>query len=154
MLGKLADGDRRRRPSDEQLADRAAELSAHHLGGLARPTSVRWVTNQHSRWGSCTPADATIRISDRLKGMPGYVLDYVLLHELAHLLQPAHDRAFWRLIEGYPRLERARGYLEGVAATVGLGAGGSDAGDVEEGDHVGDIVPGGDVMPGEATRLF
>ncbi len=120
MLGKLADGDRRRRPSDDGLAARAADLSARHLGGLARPVSVRWVANQRSRWGSCTPADGTIRISDRLKGMPGFVLDYVILHELAHLLQPGHDRAFWRLLEGYPRVERARGYLEGVAAAAGL----------------------------------
>lgn len=119
MLGKLADGDRRRRPSDDQLASRAADLSSRHLGGLARPTSVRWVSNQRSRWGSCTPADGTIRVSDRLKGMPGYVLDYVILHELAHLLQPGHDRPFWRLLEGAPRVERARGYLEGVAAAAG-----------------------------------
>lgn len=120
MLTKLAAGDRRRRPSDAQLSSRARELSAHYLGGLARPSSVRWVDNQQNRWGSCTPVDRTIRISKRLKGMPGYVLDYVLLHELAHLLHPAHDRAFWRLLEGYPRVERARGYLEGVAAGAGL----------------------------------
>lgn len=120
MLLRLADGDRRRRPSDAQLAARAADLSTRYLGGLARPTSVRWVSNQTTRWGSCTPSDGTIRVSDRVKGMPAYVLDYVLLHELAHLLHPGHDRAFWRLIEGYPRLERARGYLEGVSATAGL----------------------------------
>jgi len=68
------------------------------------------------------PVDGTIRVSQRLKGMPGYVLDYVLLHELAHLLRPAHDREFWRLLSTYPRVERARGYLEGVAAAAGLGA--------------------------------
>ncbi|GAA1886496.1 YgjP-like metallopeptidase domain-containing protein [Lapillicoccus jejuensis] len=134
MLVRLADGDRRRRPSDTQLAARAADLSTRYLGGLARPTSVRWVANQTTRWGSCTPADGTIRISDRVKGMPGYVLDYVLLHELAHLLHPGHDRAFWRLIEGYPRLERARGYLEGVSATAGLDL--DDTADTPE-----DVVP-------------
>jgi predicted metal-dependent hydrolase len=130
MLDKLAEGDRRRRPSDGELFHRAAELSARYLGGLAKPSSVRWVSNQQSRWGSCTPADATIRVSDRLKGMPGYVLDYVVLHELAHLLQPAHDRAFWRLLTGYPKVERARGYLEGVAAAAGL--------DIREDDASGD----------------
>jgi hypothetical protein len=78
------------------------------------------VTNQNSRWGSCTPADGSIRISTRVKGMPGYVLDYVILHELAHLLAPGHGPEFWSLLNGYPRLERARGYLEGVAATAGL----------------------------------
>jgi predicted metal-dependent hydrolase len=120
MVERLDRGDRRRRPSDAQLRRRAEELSARYLGGLARPSSIRWVTNQRSRWGSCTPADGTIRISDRVKGMPPYVLDYVVLHELAHLLAPGHGSEFWSLLEGYPRLERARGYLEGVAAAAGL----------------------------------
>ncbi len=143
MLTKLARGDRRRRPSDGQLARRAADLSGRYLGGLAKPQSVRWVSNQNSRWGSCTPADATIRISDRLKGMPGYVLDYVLLHELAHLLQPGHDQTFWRLLQGYPRLERARGYLEGVADAAGLengwGASANDGAGMSLADDV--VVP-------------
>ena len=52
--------------------------------------------------------------------MPPWVLDYVILHELTHLLQPGHGRAFWSLLESYPRTERARGYLEGVAATAGM----------------------------------
>ncbi|HEV7197138.1 MAG TPA: M48 family metallopeptidase [Pedococcus sp.] len=120
MVERLARGDRKRRPSDAQLRARAAELSQRHLGGLARPTSIRWVTNQNSRWGSCTPADGSIRISTRVQGMPGYVLDYVILHELAHLLAPGHGPEFWSLLKGYARLERARGYLEGVAATAGL----------------------------------
>jgi len=120
MVAKLEKGDQRRRPSDTQLAKRAAELSQRHLGGLAKPSSIRWVGNQNSRWGSCTPADGTIRISARVKGMPSYVLDYVVLHELAHLLAPGHGPEFWSLLESYPRTERARGYLEGVAATAGL----------------------------------
>jgi len=120
MMRKLAAGDKRRRPSDQQLLERAADLSRRYLGGLAKPASIAWVTNQSSRWGSCTPADGTIRISVRVKGMPSWVLDYVILHELTHLLQPGHGRAFWSLLESYPRTERARGYLEGVAATAGL----------------------------------
>lgn len=120
MVERLAKGDRRRRPSDAQLARRATELSRQFLGGRARPTSIRWVTNQNSRWGSCTPADGSIRISTRLQGMPSYVIDYVLLHELAHLLAANHGPDFWALLDGYPQVERARGYLEGVAATAGL----------------------------------
>ena len=120
MVERLAKGDQRRRPSDAQLSRRAAELSRQHLGGRARPTRIRWVTNQNSRWGSCTPADGSIRISTRLQGMPSYVIDYVLLHELAHLLAANHGPDFWALLDGYPQLERARGYLEGVAATAGL----------------------------------
>jgi len=120
MMRKLAAGDKRRRPSDQQLLERAADLSGRYLGGLAKPLSIAWVTNQSSRWGSCTPSEGTIRISSRVKGMPAWVLDYVILHELTHLLQPGHGREFWSLLESYPRTERARGYLEGVAATAGI----------------------------------
>ena len=120
MILRLAAGDKRRRPSDEQLLARALDLSRRFLGGTAKPASIAWVTNQNSRWGSCTPADGTIRISARVKGMPSWVLDYVILHELAHLLQPGHGGEFWSLLQSYPRTERARGYLEGVAATAGL----------------------------------
>jgi predicted metal-dependent hydrolase len=127
MLTRLAAGDQRRRPSDEELMRRATELSERYLSGAARPSSVRWVDNQLSRWGSCTPADGTIRVSTRLRGMPGYVLDYVLLHELAHLLRAAHDERFWALLQGYPRLERARGYLEGYAAAGHLSGDGAPA---------------------------
>lgn len=120
MVKRLEAQDRRRRPSDATLARRAAELSERYLGGQARPSSVAWVSNQNSRWGSCTPLDATIRISSRVQGMPSWVIDYVLLHELAHLLEPRHGAGFWALLASYPRTERARGYLEGVSAASGL----------------------------------
>ena len=120
MVARVTASERRRRPSNRVLLERARELSALHLDGRAVPDSVRWVSNQHSRWGSCTPADRSIRLSDKLRGMPSWVVDYVLLHELAHLLQPGHGPDFWALLAGYPRLERARGYLQGVSATAGL----------------------------------
>ena len=120
MLARITASEQRQRRSDTELLTRAAHLSQAHLGGLARPSSVRWVSNQESRWGSCTPAEGSIRISDKVRVMPGWVLDYVLLHELAHLIEPGHGPAFWSLLSGYPRLERARGYLQGVSATAGL----------------------------------
>ena len=52
--------------------------------------------------------------------MPGWVIDYVLLHELAHLVQPGHGPRFWSLMESFPRTERARGFLEGFAAARDL----------------------------------
>jgi predicted metal-dependent hydrolase len=116
MLDKLAAQESRRRLGDAELAERAERLSSQYFEGRARPTSVRWVTNQNTRWGSCTPAEGSIRLSHRLQGMPEYVVDYVLCHELAHLLVPGHGADFWRLLEAYPRTERARGYLEGVVA--------------------------------------
>ncbi|MEV5593048.1 M48 family metallopeptidase [Streptomyces sp. NPDC052496] len=116
MLDKLAAQEGRRKLGDSELAARAERLSEQYLGGRARPATVRWVTNQNTRWGSCTPAEGSIRLSHRLQGMPEYVVDYVLLHELAHLLVPGHGQRFWQLLESYPRTERARGYLEGVVA--------------------------------------
>jgi hypothetical protein len=116
MLQRLAAKDARKPAGDDALRRRALLLSRRHLGGKARPRSVRWVTNQHGRWGSCTPADKTIRLSHRLRDMPDWVVDYVLVHELAHLLVPDHSAAFWDLVAAYPLAERARGYLLGVAA--------------------------------------
>lgn len=120
VLERLARREARRNLSDDALVDRARELAERYLDGLAAPASVRWVSNQHSRWGSCTPEDRTIRLSAQLRGMPAWVVDYVLLHELTHLLEPGHGPSFWKLVNRYPRTERARGYLEGVAATAGL----------------------------------
>ncbi len=115
MLDRLADSERRRRPSDDELERRATELSEKYLDGRAHPTSVRWSGNQDRRWGSCTLIDGSIRISTRVRGMPSWVLDYVLLHELAHLLHAGHGPGFWKLLESYPRTDRARGFLEGVS---------------------------------------
>ncbi|MFF2065180.1 M48 family metallopeptidase [Streptomyces sp. NPDC058200] len=120
MLDKLAAQESKRVLGDTELTERAERLSDQFFAGRARPASVRWVTNQNTRWGSCTPAEGSIRLSHRLQGMPEYVVDYVLVHELAHLLVPGHGPRFWRLLEAYPRTERARGYLEGVVAAERL----------------------------------
>lgn len=115
MVTRIARREARSRPGDAALGDRAADLSRRYLDGAAQPTSVRWSTRQQLRWGSCTPTDGTIRLSTRLQGAPGWVLDYVLVHELSHLLAPAHDAHFWALVDRYPRAERAQGFLEGLA---------------------------------------
>lgn len=120
MLARLTAQEARGRPTDADLQQRARELSHRYLDGRAVPASVRWANNQVNRWGSCTPIDATIRLSTRLRGMPRYVVDYVLLHELAHLIVPDHSAAFWKLLEPYPRTERARGYLDGISSAAGL----------------------------------
>ncbi|MCX4780936.1 M48 metallopeptidase family protein [Streptomyces sp. NBC_01264] len=120
MLDKLAAQESKRTLGDAELAERAGRLSEQYFGGRARPRTVRWVTNQNTRWGSCTPAEGSIRLSHRIQAMPEYVVDYVLLHELAHLLVPGHGPRFWELLEAYPRTERARGYLEGVVAAERL----------------------------------
>ncbi|NLT54507.1 MAG: M48 family metallopeptidase [Actinomycetales bacterium] len=123
MIARLTAQERRRRPVDRELMARAEELSRRYLGGAVRPSSVTWVENQRSRWGSCTPAGGTIRLSTRLRGMPRWVIDYVILHELAHLVEQGHGPRFWALLESYPRTERARGFLDGFAAARDLRTG-------------------------------
>lgn len=102
-----------RKWDDEDLMARAQRLSDAYLGGLAVPESVRWVGNQRSRWGSCTPRDRSIRLSERLQRMPEWVVDYVIVHELAHLIEPQHDEKFWGWVAHYPQWEKAKGYLAG-----------------------------------------
>ncbi|EHR49358.1 putative metal-dependent hydrolase [Saccharomonospora marina XMU15] len=109
------------RASDEALLMRCAQLSRRYLDGTAQPASVRWVPPMRTRWASCTPADRTIRVSERLREVPSWVLDYVLVHELAHLRVAEHNAKFWALVRRYPKTERAIGYLEGLSAAEGLG---------------------------------
>lgn len=113
MVAKVERAERRAHLSDDDLLARAQALSDAHLGGLANPDSVRWVANQNSRWGSCTPRDRSIRLSERLQTMPAWVVDYVIVHELAHLLEPGHDDRFWAWVGRYPLAEKAKGYLLG-----------------------------------------
>jgi predicted metal-dependent hydrolase len=120
MVQRIERSERRRRLSDDDLMERAWDLSNRYLGGLAVPESVRWVDNQNTRWGSCTPGDRTIRLSARMRAMPGWVIDYVLVHELAHLLESGHDAAFWAWVDRYPRADKAKGYLEGWSAAARL----------------------------------
>ncbi|MEO5708610.1 MAG: M48 family metallopeptidase [Nocardioidaceae bacterium] len=121
MLARLERSEKRRRPSDAALRRRSADLAEKYLDGQAVPLTVRWVDNQNSRWGSCTPSDRSIRLSTRLQGMPAWVIDYVLVHELSHLIESGHTTEFWAWVDRYPRAERAKGFLEGVAAASQLG---------------------------------
>ncbi len=114
LVGRLEARERRASRSDADLQDRAAELSRRYLPGGPLPASVRWVDNQERRWGSCTPLDASIRLSSRLQQMPRHVIDYVLLHELAHLQVAGHGPDFHALLTGYPKLAEAQAFLAGV----------------------------------------
>ncbi len=100
--------------NDATLEQRAQALNRRYFGGKLQWRHIRWVTNQQKRFGSCTPSRGTIRISHRLGKVPLWVLDYVLMHEMAHLLEPNHGPRFWALVNRYPLTERARGYLMAV----------------------------------------
>jgi predicted metal-dependent hydrolase len=102
---------RRPAPGDDDLMRRADGLSRRHFGGELQPVSVRWSDQQTSRWGSCTIDIGAIRLSSRMREFPAWVVDYVLVHELAHLRYRSHGPRFWSLVARYPLAERARGYL-------------------------------------------
>jgi hypothetical protein len=132
-----------------ELQRRAEELTARFLASRARAmaelTSVGWVTNQSHRWGSCTPSAGTIRLSHRLQTMPSWVVDYVLLHELAHLVEPSHSPSFWALVDAYPKAERARGFLQGWVAARGGASDDPAASDLDGEPDLDDV----DLQPDE-----
>ncbi|MFZ2501895.1 MAG: M48 family metallopeptidase [Nocardioides sp.] len=140
LVARVRRGSAKRALSDAALSRRAAELSRIYLDGRATPTSIRWVTNQNTRWGSCTPNTGTIRISARVAAMPGWVLDAVIVHELSHLLVPGHGATFWAWARRYPRTGEALTYLQGYAAGARLEPEGQETGSDElrgheEGSH-------------------
>ena len=96
---------------DEYLKIRFNEFNRKYFNGELELTSIKYVTNQNTRNGSCTPAKGTIRISHRLADMPKWVLDYLIMHEMAHLLYPDHSKRFWDKVNEYKYTERARGFL-------------------------------------------
>jgi predicted metal-dependent hydrolase len=102
---------RRPPPGDADLTLRAEQLSGRHFAGELKPSSVRWSEQQSRRWGSCTTDTGAIRLSARMRDFPAWVVDYVLVHELAHLRYRSHGPRFWSLVARYPLAERARGYL-------------------------------------------
>jgi predicted metal-dependent hydrolase len=103
--------------NDPWLLQRAQELNNEFFDG-ALDFSIRFVTNQNSRFGSCTSSDKTIRISDKVKTMPSWVQDYVIIHELTHLIYPDHSKKFWEKVNQYTYSERAKGYLIALGSNV------------------------------------
>ena len=110
------------------LTDRARILAKRY--SLRTPDSIEWAENLTSVWGLCTPSTKTIRMSTRLVGFPSWVLDYVIVHELAHLHVSGHGPDFWEITRRYEKTERAIGYLI------------AKAGDTEDDDDVIDSQNG------------
>ena len=112
---------------DAALEERARVLADLYNDGVA-PSSVRWVSNQRARWASCSPASREIRVSTRLRQCPEWVIDAVLVHELAHLHEADHSAAFYDLANRHPRQAESAVYLDGYALGLGLAI---EAGDVD-----------------------
>ena len=105
--------------TEVDLVRRARDLARKY--GLSEPTRIQWSDRQMTRWGSCTAAERSIRISNRLASMPGWVLDSVLIHELAHLDEPNHGPKFKALVGRYELTERAKGYLMAISEMRRMG---------------------------------
>jgi hypothetical protein len=144
MLERLARSASRAAMGADDLQTRAAQLSARYLPGVPRPASVAWSARQQLRWGSCTPADRSIRLSERLRGMPRWVIDYVLVHELAHLVHADHGAGFTALVARYPHADRARGFLDGVSFAADLPAAYPSGSDPAAGEDAGFDPPAAD----------
>ncbi|MFC0247955.1 M48 family metallopeptidase [Citricoccus parietis] len=126
MLKKVASRQPAGPDSDGDLLARARKLARTWLGGEVDPSEVVWSTRQQRRWGSCTPTTGRIRIAAEVAGMPGWVLDGVLVHELVHLKHGDHSAAFHAMAERYPRQKEAMAFLNGVSHATGRGLTGPD----------------------------
>jgi predicted metal-dependent hydrolase len=112
MVSRLEERDRLDRLNARRDLERSADrLIQRYFEGRVRLRSIRYVGNQRDRFGSCTPADGTIRISRRVAELPHWVRDYVVMHEITHLVVADHSPRFWRIVGKYPLAERARGFL-------------------------------------------
>jgi len=126
MLARIQRQVRRARPTDADLEERANRLNRELFAGRLCWTSISWAPSQVSRWGSCSIESGVIRIAERLQGLPPWVLDYVIVHELAHLQIAGHGPRFWDLVNRYRLTERARGYLIAVDHRAGIEDGDAD----------------------------
>lgn len=105
--------DRSATAAGYDLIGRAKKLAGRY--DLPQPTEILWSERQKTMWGSCTPSTGRIRIATRVSPFPDWVVDYVVVHELAHLAEAQHGEAFWALVNRYPDAAKARGYLEAKA---------------------------------------
>ena len=96
---------------EKNLAEIAARLNQQYFDNKLKVNSIEYVTGQNSKFGCCNYRTAHIRISHRIGLMPQWVRSYVVMHEMAHLIEPNHSRAFWDIVGRYKLAERARGYL-------------------------------------------
>lgn len=105
--------------SDTDLLTRALWVRMEFLPEAPEPTAVRWAT-QERRWGSCSTLERSVRISSQLQRAPQYVIDAVIVHELAHLIRADHGPEFKQLIARYPDNARADAFLAGMSFAKGL----------------------------------
>lgn len=88
---------------------------ARRMGARPKAISIR---DQRTRWGSCS-SSGNLSFNWRLVMTPPAVMQYVVIHELAHLFEPNHSKDFWALVARfYPDYKKARGWLRKNAAAL------------------------------------
>ena len=117
---------------EKDLNDIFERLNEKYFAGKLSVKAIEYVTNQQKKYGCCNYRAKTIRISHRLAEMPEWVRDYVVVHEMAHLIEPNHSPAFWDIAYRYKLAERARGYL------MAKGMEGDDESDIENNAIIGE----------------
>lgn len=95
----------------QNLLGIAARLNKEYFGNKLKLSSIEYATEQNCKFGCCNYRSANIRISHKVGFMPAWVRDYVIMHEMAHLIEPNHSKVFWSIVSRYKLAERARGYL-------------------------------------------
>jgi predicted metal-dependent hydrolase len=105
-----------KREAEAVLGERVAALGA--TMGL-QPTRI-YVRNLRRRWGSCWPG-GSFSFNYRLLMAPPHILDYVVIHELAHLKERNHAKRFWSLVaEHSPAHRDARAWLRTFGGCLGV----------------------------------
>lgn len=94
--------------AEEKILPRVA-MHARNLGVTYKDAKIG---NGKYRWGSCTPCDNVI-LNWRLVKAPMFVIDYVVVHELAHLIEQNHTPRFWNILKAQaPSMEKAKSWLQ------------------------------------------
>lgn len=84
----------------------------HHAEKLGVKYNDAKITDSKYRWGSCSPKD-NLNFNWRLIKAPSYVIDYVIVHELAHLLEANHTPRFWNIVKAQlPQMAKAKSWLK------------------------------------------
>ncbi len=117
LIARLASRTGGATMTDQDLAERAEKLAKRYR--LPHAAQITWFEGKRSFWGKCWPDERRIIIGESVKTMPGWVLDYLIVHELSHIAHPEHSPAFWRTVRRYKRTDRAIGYLDAMA-TMGV----------------------------------
>lgn len=110
---------RRQRSRQINSAEAALDLARRVARRFPQPPAVdavQFSTGQSARWGSYSLRTRGIRLHAALRLMPPWVLEAVVVHELAHAIHPDHSPAFWALLRQVcPDTDRATAFLEGVS---------------------------------------